>query len=240
MRRIAAVIVISMGLSSCSSVVEDAKHSTQVTLQQFVAKQFAKRLAKAIDLVIAELATKGGYLDDPLVRILLPPPLGLVIGLARELQTDPQAALVEILINQTAENTIPLAGPILKNVVTTMSTPSLEAVMTAGNLAATGYLQKKSGAVMHDVLLPAVTKELHLNGAIELYGKLLDAKEQANDIPTSVEEVEQLGEKIEDKVTALQNVTPDQLSHYVAEQAISGLFKKVAEKEILIRTTGGF
>lgn len=239
MRRIAAVIVISLCLSSCSSVVEDAKHSTQATFQQFLAKQFAKRLEKAIDSVIEQLATKGGYLDDPLVKILLPPPLGLVIGIARELQNDPQAALVEILINQAAENTIPLAGPILKNIVSTMSTPSLEEVMTAGNLAATAYLQEKSGAMMQEVLLPAVSKELHINGAIELYGKLVDAKERVDDIPTTVEEIKQLPEKMEDKVTALQNVTPEQLRNYVAEQAISGLFKKVAEKEILIRTTGG-
>jgi hypothetical protein len=37
-------------------------------------------------------------------------------------------------------------------------------------------LKEKGGKAVNEVLLPAVTRELHLNGAIELYGKLLRAK----------------------------------------------------------------
>lgn len=239
MRRVAAIILVSMVLSSCSSFVDSAKLTTQATFQQFLAKQFGQRLEKGIDSVIEQLTMKGGYLDDPLVRILLPPPLGLVIGIARDFQENPQATLLETLINQAAENTIPVAGPILKNIVTNMTTPTLENLMTAGNTAATDYLKERSGVLMQSVLLPVITEELHANGAIELYGKLLEAKEIAAQIPAIQANDNPLSETFDHQAVTEQTVTPELLGHYVAEQAMSGLFKKVAAKELSIRKSVG-
>ncbi|MDO7596119.1 MAG: DUF4197 domain-containing protein [Pseudomonadota bacterium] len=235
MRRVAAIILISMALTSCSSFVYSAKQTTQVKFQHFLANQFGQQLEKGIDSVIEQLTMKGGYLDDPLVRILLPPPLGLVIGIARDLQTNPQATLLETLINQAAESTIPVAGPILKNIVMNMTIPSLENLMTAGNTAATDYLKEKSGVLMQTLLLPAITEELHTNGAIELYGQLLQAKKIADQIPTTLTDDNQLSETFEHQLETVKMVTPELLGNYVAEQAMSGLFKKVAAKELSIR-----
>lgn len=239
MRRVAAIILISMVLSSCSSLVDSAKQTTQEKVQQFLAHQFGQQLEKGIHLVIEQLAMKGGYLDDPLVRILLPPPLGLVIGIARDLQANPQATLMETLINQAAENTIPVAGPILKNIVTNMTTPTLENLMTAGNTAATDYLKERSGVHMQAVLLTVITKELHANGAIELYSKLLEAKEIAEQIPATQADDNPLSVTFEHPASTVEMVTPELLGNYVAEQAMSGLFKKVAAKELSIRKSVG-
>jgi hypothetical protein len=239
MRRVAAIILVSMVLSSCSSFVDSAKLTTQATFQQFLANQFGQQLEKGIDSVIEQLTMKGGYLDDPLVRILLPPPLGLVIGIARGLQENPQATILETLINQAAENSIPVAGPILKNIVTNMTTPTLENLMTAGNTAATDYLKERSGVLMQSVLLPVITKELHANGAIELYGELLEAKEIVDQIPATQADDNPLSDTFEHPASTLEMVTPELLGHYVAEQAMSGLFKKVAAKELSIRKSVG-
>jgi hypothetical protein len=239
MRRVAAIILISMVLCSCSSFVDSAKLTTQATFQQFLANQFGQQLEKGTDSVIEQLTMKGGYLDDPLVRILLPPPLGLVIGIARGLQENPQATILETLINQAAENTIPVAGPILKNIVTNMTTPTLENLMTAGNTAATDYLKERSGVLMQSVLLPVITEELHVNGAIELYGKLLEAKEIAEQIPATQADDNPLSDTFEHPASTVEMVTPELLGKYVAEQAMSGLFKKVAAKELSIRKSVG-
>jgi hypothetical protein len=187
---------------------------------------------------------KGGFLDDPLVRILLPPPLGLAIGIAKDLQQNPEAVLLETLLNQAAETTIPVAGPILKNIVMNMDEPNLESLLDAGNTAATDYLKEKGGAVVQEVLLPAITEELHLNGAVELYGKLLKARETVDqvtetvaDVQQQIETAQQQIETVQHQAAALQTVTQEQLGQYVAEQAMSGLFKKVADEELSIRET---
>jgi hypothetical protein len=235
MRRIVIFIIISLILCSCTSFVESTKQTAQFQMKYFLATRFSKQLGTGIDIVINQLAKKGGFLDDPLVRIMLPPPIGLAIGIARDLQKDPKAALLEILINQAAENTIPVAGPILKKIITDMNTFSIEELLDSGDKAATEYLKEKGGAAINEVLLPAVTKELHLNGAIELYGKLLKARETAQEITSEVEEVKNKIETSKQTASAIKDVTQEELGQYVAEQAMSGLFKKVADEELSIR-----
>jgi hypothetical protein len=235
MRRIAAIVLASLFLPACTSVVDSAQHAAQAKLQRYLASQFGQRMKSGIDSVIGQLAMAGGFLDDPLVRILLPPPLGLVIGIARDLQNNPQQTLLETLINQAAENTIPLAGPLLKNIVTNMDTASLESLLHAGNTAATDQLREKGGAAVQAALLPTITEQLHLNGALALYGELLKAKEAGDQIATTVTDVQQRVEAAQEQVTAAQSVSPEQLGQYVAEQAAAGLFKKVANEELSIR-----
>jgi hypothetical protein len=235
MRRFVLLILISSILYSCTSFVENVKDTTKFQVKYFLATRFSQHLEKGIDTVIGQLAKKGGFLDDPLVRIMLPPPIGLAIGIARDLQKDPQAKLLEILINQAAENTIPVAGPILKKIITDMNTFSIEELLDSGDRAATEYLKEKGGAAINEVLLPAVTKELHLNGAIELYGKLLNAREKAEKMALEAEEIKNKIATAQQKVSAIKNVTKEELGQYVAEQAVSGLFKKVADEELEIR-----
>jgi hypothetical protein len=235
MRRSAIIIISAMVLSSCASFVDSVQQTAQVKFQQFLANQFGQRLKNGIDSVVGQLAMKGGFLDDPLVRILVPPPLGLAIGIARDVQKNPQAALLETLINRAAEHTIPVAGPVLKNIVMNMETPSLENLLDAGNTAATDYLKEKGGALVQEALLPAITEELHLNGAVELYGTLLKARQKADQITAKAADVQQQIETAQHQAAALQTVTQEQLGRYVAEQAMSGLFKKVADEELSIR-----
>ena len=83
--------------------------------------------------------------------------------------------------------------------------------------------------------MPAVTKELHLNGAIELYGKLLKARDTAQEMALKAEEVKNKIETAKQTASAIKDVTKEELGQYVAEQAMSGLFKKVADKELEIR-----
>lgn len=237
MRRVATIILISMVLSSCSSLVDSVQQTAQAKVQQFIANQFGQRLEKGIDSVIGQLAMKGGYLNDPLVRILIPPPLGMVIGIATDLQKNPQITLLEILINQAAENTIPVAGPILKNIVMNIETPTLENLLDAGNTSATDYLKEKGGEIVQTALLPAIAEELHVTGAIRLYDKLLKARETADQITATATGVQQQIETAAHQVKTMQTVAPQQLGQYVTEQAMAVLFKKVADQELLIRET---
>jgi uncharacterized SAM-binding protein YcdF (DUF218 family) len=189
MRRFVLLILIILYFFSCTSLVDGVKDTAQFQVNYFLATRFSNHLQASIETVIGQLAKKGGFLDDPLVRILLPPPIGIAIGIARDLQDDPQAKLLQVLINQAAENTIPVAGSILKNIIKDMNTFSIEELLDSGERAATEYLKKKGGEAVNEVLLTAVTKELHLNGAVELYGKLLRARQNAERIASEAGEI---------------------------------------------------
>ncbi len=214
--------------SACGSMLESMQQAAEAKVQKMLAESFGKKLAEGIDWVVDGLAQEGGFLDDPLVRILMPPPLGLVVDVAQDLQADPKAALLETLMNRAAENAIPVAGPLLKDVVMSMDTDTLTTLVDSPKGAATAYLKEKGGAIVEEALLPAVTENLKVNGAIELYGELLQTHQEAQVAATGIETA--AGE-----VAVVQSVEPAQLGNYVAEQAVGGLFKKMAVKELAIR-----
>lgn len=208
--------------SGCASIFDDMSSAAQAKFQQMLANTFARKLKYGIDLVVEQLALKGGFLDDPLVRILLPPPLGLVIDVAWDLSGNPQAELLEVLINRAAENAIPVAGPILKNIVANMDADTLQKLVHSPRSAATELLMVEGGELVQSLMLPVVSQRLEADGAITLYGDLLQAQAKAAVTTDS-------------SVNEVVPVSPDQLAQYVAKQAAGGLFKKVAARELLIR-----
>lgn len=228
MLRIVIMVMVAVLGSGCSQMLTDVQQAAQTRLQQLLANKFVDKLTEGIDFVVGELAVEGGFLDDPLVRILLPPPLGLVIDVARDINADPKAALLETLMNRAAENAIPVAGPILKEVLVNTDTETLQELLNSPRTAATAYLEEKGGAVIREALLPGIARNLEANGAVELYGDLLTAHHEANVAATAVETA--AGD-----MAVVDSVAPEQLGTYVAEQAMGGLFKKMAVKEMAIR-----
>ena len=226
--RVIALVLVMLLSSACASMFDNMSLAAQTKFQQMLANRFAQKLTAGIDLAVRQLAVKGGFLDDPLVRILLPPPLGLVIDVARDLNDNPKAALLETLMNRAAENAIPVAGPILKNMVANMDAETLQKLVDSPRSAATDLLMAEGGQSVQLALLPAVTQNLQENGAITLYGDLLKASQKPTGVLASVDGVEA-------QAVEPQAVSPDQLGQYVAEQAAGGLFKKVATRELAIR-----
>lgn len=228
MLRIVIMVMVAVLGSGCAQMLADVQQAAQTRLQQFLASKFVDKLSEGIDRVVGDLAAEGGFLDDPLVRILLPPPLGLVIDVARDINADPKAVLLETLMNRAAENAIPVAGPILKDVLMNTDTETLQELLNSPRTAATAYLEEKGGAVIRQALLPGIARNLEDNGAVKLYGELLMAHHEANVAATAVETA--AGD-----VAVVDSVAPEQLSTYVTEQAVGGLFKKMAVKEMAIR-----
>jgi hypothetical protein len=232
MRLLSKLLITTILLTACSSLsVEQMQQMAQAKAQEIAASVFRQQLGKGVKQVIAELAQEGGYLDDPLVRIVMPPPLGLVIDVAQDFHKDPQAALLETLINHAAEQAIPVAGPILASLLENMDTLSTDALLNAGETAATDYLKKKSAASLELALKPVINEKLETSGAIEIYHQLLAAKEKAEHIQETVNTFAEDSQDIQDAVSA------NQLDAYITTKATDGLFRKLAQKERDIRNT---
>jgi len=261
-RAIIVFALLGTLLTSCTSTIDNVQQAGHSRVQQFLAQLFGQKLLQGIDTVINQLASTGGFFNDPLVKILLPPPLGMVLGVAMDLHEHPDETLLVILINQAAENAIPVAGPILKNIITNMDKPQLQSLLDGDNRAATNYLKSQGGAAIKTVILPALSEQLHLNGAIELYGKMVKAKEEVEGIKATVStlqqqvtEAEQLAvgaqvstdivaqadtvrqtlDTAEQQLAVADSASVDKLTDYVADQALAGLFKKFGTQEQEIR-----
>jgi hypothetical protein len=232
MSRAVGALLAILFLSSCAqdsltSMQQNLAQAAQEQLKRTLATHFIAELGKGVGGVITSLAQPGGYLDNPLVRILLPPPLGLVFDVARNLNADPQATLLEALMNHAAEQAIPNAAPILQAALAHVTPTEARALLDGGKTAATDYLQAKTAGALQQALAPLVSANLAASGAQQVYGKLLDTYQ-----------AQRTGE-----LAKTDEKAPD-LAQYVTGQAVAGVFKALGERETLIRenldtVTGG-
>ena len=223
MYRIIYALLTTLLLSSCSTgsltaMQTNLTQAAQEQLKKTLANHFIAELGKGVGTVISSLAQPGGYIDNPLVRILLPPPLGLVFDVARNMNANPDASLLVVLMNQAAEHAIPNATPILQAALTHVTPAEARALLGGGKNAATEFLKAKTAAALQEALTPLVSANLAASGAKQVYGKLLDAYRANKTVePAKIDE------------------PAPELVQYVTGQAVEGVFKALGEREALIR-----
>lgn len=233
MRHLLVGMLVLPLLSSCAgglaTLQEDLTRTARAQMMRTLAAQYSLRLGGAVDAVVGDLARDGGYLDNPLTRILLPPPLGIVLGAVRDLQGDPQAGLLSVLINHAAEQAIPVAAPILRTALAQITPAEARAVLDAGTGTGTALLRVRTAEALKAAMRPRIASVLAGSGALRIYGELLDAYRK-RPVP---------GEAAAPPAAAVTD-----LEAYVAAGAVDGLFAVLGEREAAIRgdldrTTGG-
>ena len=85
----------------------------------------------------------------------------------------------------------------------------------------------EGGEEVQQALLPLVTQSLTENGAIKIYSDLVQ-------VYSNVDAAENAAANSNEQA-AVEFVSPDALGEYVVKQAVGGLFKKVAAKELAVR-----
>ena len=224
MRRHLLGVTASLLLVGCASSINDLQQLAQQKLEQSFATEFGHQFGEGIDMVVSELGRVGGYLDDPLIRILIPPPLGLVMSVAHDLQPDPEEAILEILMNRAAEQAVSGAGPVLQRVIERLDRHDIELLLAGDKTAASDFLHSRAESAVMTSILPVVESKLEESGADILYAELLAAHKQ---VGTVLEEDEMLGASVE----------ADELGEYVAGKAAEGLFVYISQQEKSIRET---
>jgi hypothetical protein len=194
MRRSLCGLLALVLLSSCSpggvsQMPYNVAKATQEKLQRALANQFMRKLGDGVDRVVGGLSVAGGFLDNPLVRVLLPPPMGLVLAVTRDLQADPTASTLEQLMNHAAEAAVPGAGPILRAAVRGIQPADAEALLQGGTTAASDFLMERTRSALLEALSPVVAESLSNSGANEIYAGALRAYELQKSIALASEEV---------------------------------------------------
>lgn len=233
-------LAFAMLLSACmpagiDTLQQDVTRAAQEQLKKTLATHYTRELGKGVTTVVGGLAKPGGYLDNPLARILLPPPLGFALGVARDLNADPQAKLLTVLMNQAAEQAIPGAAPILQAALSQITPTEARQLLDGDTTAGTEILKAKTGAALQAALAPIVSEQLAASGAPQVYKELLAAyptQSEATPPATPAAPTE----------PAIESATD--LNEYVTQQTVTGMFKVLGGQETFIRNnlasmTGG-
>ena len=162
-----------------------------------------------------ELASAGGYFDDLAYRILLPEEARKVTDRLRIIPgfTDLEGVVIK-KINQGAEDAAKSAAPIFLNAIKAMTIQDALGILKGDKDAATQYLNRVTFDQLYQQFNPVITSSLDKFDARTVWS---DATTAYNKIP-------------------FINPVEVELGDYVTRQALDGLFKKVALKELDIRT----
>jgi hypothetical protein len=180
--------------------------------------EIAAGLRAALDLGISEQVTKltqpDGFYNNNLVKILLPEELQKVDKALRDIGLGSLADEGIKILNRAAEDAVGTATPIFVNAVKEITFNDAKTILLGSDDAATLYLAGKTESALYTEFHPIINKSFQKVGADKIWSNLIN---KYNAIPFTT------------------NVNPN-LTDYVTEEALKGVYKMIAVEEKDIRT----
>lgn len=203
-------------LSGCDTLSQVA----QTTVQQYgnpTSLEIGNGLKQALELGTSkssdQLSTVNGFFGNAAVKLLFPPEAQKVEKTLRSIGLGKLADNVILSLNRAAEDAAGKAKPIFVSAIKQMTLQDVTNILLGNQDAATQYFRRVTTAQLSASFKPVVQASLNKVGATKYYG---DAAAAYNKVPF------------------MTKVNPD-ISDYVTQKAISGLFVEIAQEELNIR-----
>jgi len=160
-----------------------------------------------------QLSAKDGFLGNMAVMILFPSEAQKVESTLRSIGLGSLADNVITSLNRAAEDAANEAKPIFVSAIRQMTIADATNILLGNKDAATQYFKRVTTAQLMEKFSPVISNSLNKVGATKYWG---DAATAYNKIP-------------------LVKPVNTNLSSYVAQKAIEGMFIQVAQEELKIR-----
>jgi hypothetical protein len=170
-------------------------------------------LGQGIDKAVARLGVPGGFLENPKVRIPLPPALEKLDRGLRLVGMGGDADALKAAMNHAAEAAVGEARPLLKQALQRMTVEDAKGILTGGDDAATQYFRRETADSIVAKFKPVVAGATSKVKLAALYDQYAGTAAQFGLI------------KGEDA----------HLNDYVTSKALDGLFSEMADEERAIR-----
>lgn len=196
---------------------KEVQSKTQTSSTSLSADEVAKGLKEALNQGVkkgvAQLSQKGGYLNNPEVKIPLPAEAKKVESKLRKMG---QGKLVDDAvrsINHAAEDAAVEAKDLFVAAIGKMSIDDAMKILKGDKDAATKYLSANTRADLVLKFKPIIEKSLAKNNATQYWSKMFS---------------------VYNKIPMVKKVNPN-LTEYATNKAIDGLFLQIAKEELSIR-----
>lgn len=174
-------------------------------------------LQKGITEQVTKLTAVDGFYKNEAVKILFPEELQKVDKTLRSMGLSSLADEGVKVLNRAAEDAVKEATPIFVNAITTMKFSDAKNILLGNENAATTYLQGATSTELYSKFSPVVKTSLSNVGADKIWEGII---KKYNSIPL------------------VAKVNPD-LTNYVTDKAMEGVFKMISVEEKKIRTDIG-
>jgi hypothetical protein len=162
---------------------------------------------------VARAARPGGFLDNPRVRIPLPPELDKLGRGLRALGFAGAVDDLEVAMNRAAERAAREAEDPLVAAVARLQIADARAILSGPDDAATEYLRREAGPALRERFAPVVASAMRGTGVHRAYEEL----------------------RSRNRALALLGDPTVDLERYVTDQTLGGLFTLMRDEEGRIR-----
>ena len=178
-----------------------------------IANGLKEALNMGIDKQVSKLTQTDGFFMNELVKIMLPEELQKVDKTLRDIGLANLADEGLKILNRAAEDAVGEATPIFVNAVKGMTFNDAKNILLGSDNAATMYLTNATQTELYNKFNPVIKNSFSKVGADKIWNNLIT---RYNSIPLT------------------NNVNPD-LTDYVTQEALKGVFTMIAVEEKEIR-----
>ena len=207
--------IVLLFASSCAELQQVVNQVPQGTISNAdIASGLRQALDIGIDKQVSKLTLKDGFYRNELVKILLPEELQKVDKALRNIGLNNLADEGLKVLNRAAEDAVKEATPIFINAVKGITFIDAKNILLGTDNAATSYLQTNTSQALYSKFNPVIKSSFQKVGANQIWQNLIN---RYNTIPF------------------VNKVNPD-LTDYVTQEALKGVYTMIAIEEKEIRT----
>ncbi|HLV15322.1 MAG TPA: DUF4197 domain-containing protein [Xanthomarina sp.] len=215
-KRLLAIALI-LNITACAElqeVVNQLPEGTTGISNTQIAAGLREALDQGIDKQVTKLTQTDGFFKNDLVKILLPEELQKVDKALRDIGLSSLADEGLKVLNRAAEDAVSTATPIFVDAVKGITFADAKTILLGNDDSATRYLAGKTESALYNEFHPVINNSFQKVGADQIWSNLIN---KYNSIPFT------------------SSVNPD-LTAYVTEEALKGVYKMIAVEEKEIRT----
>ncbi|SDE14565.1 Protein of unknown function [Mucilaginibacter pineti] len=213
-------LLLFITLTSCDTLSQVANATTQ-QLGNPSTLEIGNGLKQALEIGTGkssdQLSAVNGFLKNAEVKILFPPEAQKAEKTLRGLGLNSLCDNVITSLNHAAEDAAVQAKPIFVNAIKQMTLKDVTNILLGNKDAATQYFKQTTTLQLSGKFKPVIEVSLNKVGATKYY---TDAAQAYNKVPF------------------VSKINPD-ISDYVTQKAIDGLFIEIAKEELNIRQNLG-
>ncbi|SHJ24172.1 DUF4197 domain-containing protein [Pseudozobellia thermophila] len=209
--------LLALQLSACTELQQVVNQlpqgETSIGTAQ-IAEGLREALDKGIDKQVSKLTQEDGFFKNELVKIMLPEELQKVDKTLRDVGLGNLADEGLKILNRAAEDAVGEATPIFVDAVKGITFSDAKSILLGSDDAATQYLSTATRSQLYSKFNPVIKSSFGKVGADKIWANLIN---KYNSIPLT------------------NKVNPD-LTDYVTEEALNGVFTMISVEEKEIRT----
>ncbi len=214
------VMALTLSFFSCAELQQVANNLPSDILTQPQALTSAQignglkeALEKGVKVEVSKLAMENGFYNNPLAKIQLPEDLKKVDQTLRDIGLGNIADKGVMKLNEAASEAVKEATPIFVSAIKEMTFEDAKKILLGNKDAATLYLEAKTESPLYTKFKPIIQKSFDKVGANDIWNTIIT---KYNAIPLT------------------NDINPD-LTDYVTNEALKGVYKMIAVEEEKIR-----